>query len=115
MKNYRPYLLHILQEIEYIEQASKDLDFDGLISNEHLKRSIVRSLEIIGEASKHLPQSLKTQYDAIEWRKISGMRDKLIHGYFGIDYSIIWDVIHHYIPNLKKTVIRILEKNNTDT
>ena len=68
----------------------------------------MRSLEVIGEAAKRLPTSVKQQYPEVEWRAIAGMRDRLIHGYFGIDYDIVWDAITEKIPELAETVERII-------
>lgn len=115
MKNFRPYLLHILQEIDYIENALESMSFEKFVASEHLKRSIVRSLEIIGEAVKNLPRNLRAKYKNFEWRKIAEMRDRLIHKYFGLDYAIVWDVVQHYIPELKKIVMQILEEVNASS
>jgi len=67
--------------------------WDGTLDDETLKRAFVRSIEIIGEAVKKIPSDFKQKYSHIEWRTMAGMRDKLIHDYFGIDYEIVWDVV----------------------
>lgn len=79
---------------------SVDLDKAAFCQNETLKRAYVRSLEIIGEAVKQLPNSLRQKYDTIEWQAMAGMRDRLIHNYFGVDYDIVWDVVVNKIPVL---------------
>lgn len=82
---------------------------DDLIDNEVLKRAIVRSLEIIGEATKKIPADIKDQWKEVPWRNIAGMRDKLIHDYVGINYAIVWDVVRNKIPEITPMVARIIE------
>ena len=72
-------------------------------------RAFSRSLEIIGEASKKIPKSFKDKYADIPWRQIAGMRDKLIHDYFGVDLEIIWDVIQNRLPELNIQITRIFK------
>jgi len=103
------YLKHILDEIEYIRNETQKLSKDDFLQNNNLKRAFVRSLEIIGEAAKKIPDTLKQKYGHIDWRAIAGMRDKLIHAYFGIDYDIVWDVIVNKLPMLQKEVEQILQ------
>lgn len=94
------YVRHILDEIDYLSAQTQCLDKTAFLHDATLQRAFVRSLEIIGEAVKKIPQDVKSQNDHIEWRLIAGMRDKLIHDYFGIDYDLVWDVIVNKIPAL---------------
>lgn len=87
------YLQHILDETEYLTDRGKGLNKDEFMRDETLKRAFVRSLEVIGEAAKQIPDDLRQKHGRVEWRAIAGMRDRLIHGYFGIDYDIVWDVV----------------------
>jgi uncharacterized protein with HEPN domain len=89
-------------------------NFEEFIKNEILKRASSRSLEIIGEAAKNLSPDFKRQYKEIEWKKISGLRDKMIHGYFGVNWDIVWDVMRNQIPKLKVQVENILEKAESE-
>lgn len=86
------YLQHILDEIEYLSKTTQNTDKETFLNDETLTRSFVRSIEIIGEAVKQIPDSTRKQYPQIEGRSIAGMRDRLIHSYFGVDYDIVWDV-----------------------
>ncbi len=105
----REYLNHILDETAYIMADSAKVNKAEFLENGTLKRAYVRSIEVIGEAVKQLPDELRRKYSAIEWREIAGMRDRLIHVYFGIDYDIVWDVVINKIPVLDKEVKQILE------
>lgn len=75
-----------------------------MIHDPHLQRSFIRSLEVVGEATKNLSKDLKDKHPEIEWRKIAGMRDKLIHYYFGVDWEVVWDVVKNKLPALKRQI-----------
>lgn len=92
-----------------MEQA-KGMEKEVFLSDETLKRAFVRSLEIIGEAVKRLPNDVKQQYSHLEWRAMAGMRDRLIHGYFGVDYDIVWDAVTNKIAKLQQEVEHILRQ-----
>ncbi len=102
------HLYHILDETQYLINSSKGLTKNQFIFDETLKRAFVRSLEIIGEAVKQLPDELKSEHDHIEWRAIAGMRDRLIHAYFGADYDIVWDAISNKIPTLQREIEKMI-------
>jgi len=84
------YLKHILDETNYLIKSSKDLEEEKFSRDETLQKAFVRSLEIIGEAVKNLPKEFTQVNTQVDWKSIAGMRDRLIHGYFGIDYEIVW-------------------------
>ncbi len=102
------YLRHILLEIDYLESMLQDLSMEDFLSNETLKRAFVRSLEIIGEAVKKIPHEFRNMHSNIDWRRIAGMRDRLIHDYLGVDYAIVWDAVTNKLPGFKKDVQEIL-------
>jgi len=98
------YLRHILDECRFILTATSGMTKDHLLKNEVMKRAVVRSLEIIGEASKKIPVDVKLKWHTASWKNIAGMRDRLVHDYIGINYSIVWDVVHSKIPELEKQI-----------
>jgi uncharacterized protein with HEPN domain len=110
------YLKHILDECEYILSAMPaDATEDSFWEDETLKRAMVRSLEIIGEAAKNITEDLKDKWNSIHWKNMAGMRDRLIHDYMGINYSIVWDVIHNKIPELAEQIAEVICNENTNT
>jgi uncharacterized protein with HEPN domain len=108
MKQDRVYVQHIFDEIDFLLNESNKLDYDTFIESEIYTRAFSRSLEIIGEAVKSLSSEFKELHTEIEWKKIAGMRDKLIHEYFRVDYEIMWDVIKNKLPNIKNNIERFL-------
>ena len=102
------YLKHIRDECEYVIQKSQDLTKEVFLGDETIKRAFVRSIEIIGEASKKVPDEYKSQHQNIQWKEMAGMRDVLIHGYFGINYNIVWDVVTSHLPDLYKDISNLI-------
>jgi uncharacterized protein with HEPN domain len=105
----REYLRHILAETEFLLDQSRDLSRDAFETDEVLRRAFVRSLEVIGEATKKLPMGFRSDHPEVEWRQIAGMRDRLIHGYFGVDYDLVWEVVKEKVPELQRKVRQLLE------
>ena len=112
-REYKAYLRDILEAVRKIERYSEDISFEEFVNDELIQDGIVRNLEIIGEAVKHIPEDAKKDYPEVEWRKIAGLRDILIHAYFGIDVEVIWDIVKNKIPNLKEKIKKILSKFDT--
>lgn len=104
------------EPIEYVKHTvdecsvSNNLSKDEFLNDETLKRAVVRSLEIIGEASKKVSADFKVKWSSVQWKNMAGMRDRLIHDYIGINYSIIWDVVKNKIPELNDRLQEVLSE-----
>jgi uncharacterized protein with HEPN domain len=104
----RDYLRHILVEVDYLISRSEGLSFEAFSADETLRRAFVRSLEVIGEAAKKVPEEFRAAHPAVEWRAMAGMRDRLIHNYFGVDFELVWDVVRNRVPSLRIQIASIL-------
>lgn len=102
------YLEDILTAIDKIERFVAGRSREALQTDEMAFDAVVRNLEVIGEAVKHVPEDLRRRCPAIPWKKISGLRDVLIHAYFGVDPDIVWDVVANKLPELKQEIEHIL-------
>jgi uncharacterized protein with HEPN domain len=98
----------MLAEANYLAECAADVSQEEFLRDETLKRAFVRSIEIIGEAAKHVPDDFRGGHPEIEWRAMAGMRDRLIHGYFGVDYELVWDVAINKIPALRSQLEAII-------
>ncbi len=110
MKDDRVYLRHILDEIDFLMRISNNRRFEDLIHDDYFAHAVRCAIEVIGEAAKKVPEPIKAGHQEIPWRDMAALRDRIIHGYFRIDYSIVWNVITEDLPNLKKLVVPIIEE-----
>ena len=108
------YLKHILEETEFIINGLNKISEDEFYLNPILKRAFVRSLEVIGEATKNISEDFREKHGNVDWKNMARMRDKLIHHYFGIDYSIVWDVAKNEIPGLHVKILKIIQSEELD-
>lgn len=108
-KSVNIYFRHMLDEIIFLTEHSASITEDQFMRDDVLQRSFARSLEIIGEAAKHIDEETRLANPTIDWKSLAGLRDKLIHHYFGVDYAIVWDVIKNELPQageeLKKIIV----------
>ncbi|WP_321428359.1 DUF86 domain-containing protein [uncultured Methanolobus sp.] len=102
MRDDSVFLNHILDAINQIEEYIADMTYDGFLDNRLVQDAVVRQLEIIGEATKNLSPTKTEEYPQIPWKEIAGMRDKLIHAYFGVDLEEVWNTTKRDIPYLKE-------------
>jgi uncharacterized protein with HEPN domain len=113
-RDYSLFLNDILNSIEKIERYMKNLTFEELCKNDMAIDAIVRNLEIIGEASKNVPEKVKRKYPFVEWKEAIGFRNVLIHDHFGIDLESVWDTIKNNLPSLKENIKKTLELEKAD-
>ncbi len=110
MRDAKLYLDDILVAIKRIDKYIKGLSLERLKKSDLVMDAIVRNLEIIGEAAKHIPTYIKEEYSDVEWKKIAGLRDVLAQEYFGVDTEVLWDIVKGKLPVLKEKIESILKK-----
>ncbi|PIQ79318.1 MAG: DUF86 domain-containing protein [Parcubacteria group bacterium CG_4_9_14_0_2_um_filter_41_8] len=104
------YLRDICDSIDMIQSFIKGVSREEFIKLHEKQNAVIRKIEIIGEAVKQLPIEFRDQYPHIPWKEIAGMRDKLIHGYFGVDLDVVWDAVKKNLPKLKKEVEKLFDE-----
>lgn len=102
------FLKHILESIERIEEFTKGVSKEKFLDSVQLQDAVIRRLEIIGEAVKNIPQDFRNKHADVPWNEIARTRDKLIHGYFGVDLTLTLDIVKKDLPELKKKIKKIL-------
>ena len=106
------YLRHILDAIHRIEEYTTGVQYEGFMSNNLVQAGVMREIEIMGEAAKRLTNEFKEKYPDVPWKKVAGMRDKLMHGYFGVDLDAVWDTVKKDINVLEGKIKDIIERED---
>jgi len=101
-------LQHIIDAIQEIESYLIDTDFSKFMENSMMRFACIKQMEIIGEASNHVSEDTKAKFTSVEWSQIVGMRNVFVHEYFGVDSSLVWEIIKRDLPDLKDKIIEIL-------
>jgi len=109
-REYKDYLTDIMEAMDRIEKFTEGLTFEDFKNDDKTISAVIRKIEIIGEAVKNIPPSLKNKNKQIPWKKMAGMRDKLIHEYFGVNIKVIWRTIKEDLPKVKPGFKRVLKK-----
>ncbi len=104
------FLEHIRDEISFLVKNTENLTYEELIENAILNKAFVRSLEIIGEASKRIPDEIRIDYPEIDWKGFAGLRDVLIHQYWGVDFEILWNILQDEIPYAEIWIDEIINR-----
>ncbi|MEE8386628.1 MAG: DUF86 domain-containing protein [Dehalococcoidia bacterium] len=107
-RDYKVYLEDVLQAITRVRRYTSGMSLETFSDDDKTVDAVVRNLEIIGEAVKKIPEQVRTGHPAVDWKKIAGLRDILIHAYFGVDVEIVWDVVRNGLPGLEQQVQAIL-------
>ncbi|MCX6580934.1 MAG: DUF86 domain-containing protein [Candidatus Aminicenantes bacterium] len=101
-------LSDILEAIKRIRDYILDMDYNSFLDDMKTRDAVVRNLEIIGEASKNIKDDFRNQYPDLPWKEMAGVRDKLIHHYFGINFEVVWTIIHEELPGVQENIDIIL-------
>ena len=109
MREYSLYLKDILEAMASIEKFVAGMEFEDFKNDDRTSSAVIRKFEIIGEAIKHIPDEIRNKYPQIKWKQMAGMRDRLIHFYFGVKYDLVWHTIKDIIPQVKPIIQGILK------
>jgi uncharacterized protein with HEPN domain len=107
-RNYKVYLQDIMENMDIAENFLEGMSLEKLTKDKKTVYAVVRSIEIIGEATKHIPDSIRKKYPEIPWKRMAGMRDKVIHEYFGVNLEVVWRTLKEEIPPIKVLIKKVL-------
>jgi len=112
-KEIRIFIQDILESIQKIEEYTRGMSKEEFYRASQVQDAVIRRLEIIGEAAKNITEDFRNKHREIQWKQIAGLRDILIHGYFGVNLERVWMVVNRDLPDLKQKISKILEKIKT--
>jgi uncharacterized protein with HEPN domain len=108
-RDYRDYLQDIFDAVNDIENFVGNMTYEEFIKDRKTLNAVVRSIEIIGEASENIPETMKAKHKELPWKQMAGLRDKLIHAYFGVDVETLWKAVKENIPPLRRSIQQMLQ------
>jgi uncharacterized protein with HEPN domain len=115
LRDFQVYVEDIINAINSIEAYTKGLTYEDFVCDKKTVDAVIRNLEIIGEATKQLPLTVRREYPKVPWKDMAGMRDKLIHGYFGVQLNVVWKTIKERLPQVQPLVVEALTKMKETT
>ena len=107
-RDYRLLLEDMQTSCDKVQRYTEGLDCESFLEDERTFDAVLHNLEIIGEASRHIPDDVREKHQQVEWYKIAGFRNIVAHEYFGVDFDILWDVVKHHVPMLREQIALIL-------
>ena len=110
MRDFQVYIEDIINAIDSIEEYTLELSYECFVKDKKTVDAVIRNFEIIGEATKYIPERVRKKYPSVPWKDMAGMRDRLIHGYFGVNLDVVWKTIKERLPKVKPLVEEVWDE-----